>query len=173
MKEKQQLSRLRFNFGHLLDGDLGGYRDVELDYPTIQVGADVTLASLTGTFRATRTSKGIYVEGTLESVTETECTRCLETVTLPLELGLDDLFYYPPYQAPTGEYIIRDDRILDLAPLVRELSLLGVPMQVLCREECRGICSQCGQNLNHGECDCVVDDIDPRMAKLKTLLEDE
>jgi uncharacterized protein len=173
MKEKERLSRLRFNFGHLLDGDLGGFRDVELDYPTIEVGADVTLAKLQGTFRATRTSKGIYLEGTLESVTETECTRCLKAIMLPLELGLDDLFYYPPYKAPVGEYIIRDDRILDLAPLIRELSLLSIPMQVLCRDGCKGICGQCGQNLNEGECDCVVDDIDPRLAKLKTLLEDE
>ena len=173
MKEKQRLSRLRFNFGHLLDGDLGARREVELDYPHIQVGEDVRLTPLRGTFLATRTSKGLYLKGTLRSVIETECTRCLATVKLPVDIQLDDLFYHPHYMAPPGEYVVKDDGILDLAPLVRELSLLAIPMQVICQEECKGICVQCGQNLNEGQCDCEFDDVDPRLAKLQTLLDDE
>jgi uncharacterized protein len=173
MKEKQRLSKLRFNFGHLLDGDLGVRRDVELDYPSIQISEDVTLSPLKGKFRATRTSKGIYLKGKLNSVVETECTRCLETVLLPVDFELDDLYYHPPSAAPTGEFTINDDGILDLAPLIRELSLLSIPMQVYCREACKGICVQCGQNLNEGDCDCEVDDIDPRLAGLRALLETE
>lgn len=173
MKEKQRLSRLRFNFGHLLDGELGVSRDVELDYPTIQVSDDVTLSPLRGHFRATRTSRGIYLNGKLSSVIETECTRCLETVMLPIEFELDDLFYHPASTAPPGEFAVDEDGMLDLAPLIRELSLLATPMQVYCREACKGICEQCGQNLNEGVCDCEVDDIDPRLAGLKALLEGE
>ncbi|HSM59003.1 MAG TPA: DUF177 domain-containing protein [Candidatus Sulfomarinibacteraceae bacterium] len=173
MKEKQRLSRLRFNFGHLLDGELGVSRDVELDYPTIQVGDDVTLTPLRGRFRATRTSRGIYLEGDLNSIIETECTRCLEAVALPIEFELDDLFYHPASAAPPGEYAVKEDGVVDLAPLIRELSLLAVPMQVYCQEACKGICEQCGQNLNEGTCDCEVDDIDPRLAGLQALLEAE
>lgn len=173
MKAKQRPSRLRFNFGFLLDGDLGGRRDVELDYPEIDVSDDLTLSPLEGTFRATRTSKGIHLAGRLHSVIETKCTRCLATVAVPIEIALDDLFYYPASAAPSGEYKINDKGELDLAPLVRELSLLEVPMQVYCREGCKGICVQCGQNLNEGDCDCEVDDVDPRMAVLRTLLEDQ
>ncbi len=173
MREKQRLSRLRFNFGYLLDGDLGERRDIELDYPTIEVSDDVTLTPLKGKFRATRTSKGIYLKGNLKSVIETECTRCLETVLLPITFELNDLFYHPPSTAPAGEFSINDDGILDLAPLIRELSLLSIPMQVYCREACKGICVHCGQNLNEGECDCEVDDIDPRLAGLRALLEAE
>ena len=172
MKEKKRPSRLRFNFGHLLAGDLGSRRDVELDYPTIQVSEDVTLTPLTGKFRATRTSKGIHLAGRLQTVIETECTRCLAAVMLPIEVRLDDLYYHPASLAPEGEYTIDEDGILDLAPLLRELSLLEIPMQTYCRESCRGICVQCGQNLNEGDCDCVVDDIDPRLAKLKLLLDE-
>jgi uncharacterized protein len=173
MKEKQRPSRLRFNFGHLLDGDLGARREIELDYPHIEISPDVTLAPLTGKFRATRTSKGIYLSGKLASTMQTECTRCLEPVSLPIEIELDDLFYHPVSAAPPGEYSINDDGILDLAPLIRELSLLALPMQVFCRDNCKGICVQCGINLNEGECDCVFEEIDPRFAVLKQLLEDE
>ena len=173
MKEKHRLSKLRFNFGFLLDGELGARAEVELDYPTIEVSDDVTLSPLKGKFRATRTSKGIYVAGRLESVIETECTRCLDAVYMPITIKLDDLFYHPVSTAPPGEFTIDEDGILDLAPLIRELSLLEIPMQVYCREGCKGICAQCGQNLNEGECECEVDDVDPRFAVLRTLLDDE
>ena len=168
MKEKQK-SKLRFNFGHLLQGDRGGRRDVELLYPKVRVSEDVTLAPLEGKFKATRTGRGIYLKGTLHSVIETECTRCLDAVALPIAIALDDLFYYPPSAAPDGEYAISEDGILDLSPLVRELSLLEIPMQVYCRENCLGICTQCGQNLNEGECECVLEEPDPRWDALRAL----
>ena len=173
MKEKQRLSRLRFNFGHLLEGGLGARRDVELDYPDIEISEDVNLSPLKGKFRATRTSRGIYLNGKLESTIEAECTRCLDTVTLPIEIQIGDLYYHPAHTAPPGEFVINEDGILDLAPLIRELSLLAIPMQVYCRDACKGICVQCGKNLNEGECDCVFDDIDPRLAALRVLLEDQ
>lgn len=171
MKEKQRLSRLRFNFGHLLEGDLGGHRDVELDYPEIEVSEDVHLSPLRGRFRATRTSRGIYLNGALNSNIETECTRCLATISLPIVIELDDLFYYPAHTAPPGEFAVDEDRVVDLAPLIRELSLLAIPMQVYCREDCKGICVQCGANLNENPCDCVVDDVDPRLEALRALLD--
>ncbi len=170
-KEKQRLSRLRFNFGHLLEGIRGEYRDVELDYPEITFSDDVSLAPLQGTFRATRTGEGIYLSGTLTSTVEADCTRCLDTVRLPISFQLDDLFYYPASTAPPGELSVGDEGIVDLAPLIRELSLLEIPMQVYCREECKGICVECGKNLNEGPCDCVFDDIDPRLAALRVLLD--
>ena len=172
MKEKQRLSRLRFNFGHLLEADLGIHRDVELDYPEIDVSEDVSLAPLKGTFRATHTSRGIYLQGKLKSTIETECTRCLEPIALPIEIDIDDLYYYPAHTAPPGEFAIGEDGILDLAPLIRELSLLAIPMQVYCRDGCKGICVQCGKNLNEGPCDCEFDEIDPRLEALRALLDE-
>jgi uncharacterized protein len=46
-------------------------------------------------------------------------------------------------------------------------------MQVFCREECLGLCPECGKNLNDGPCDCQIDDIDPRLAALRALLDDD
>jgi iron only hydrogenase large subunit-like protein/nitrogen-specific signal transduction histidine kinase len=60
---------------------------------------------------------------------------------------------------------------IDLSPLVRELSLLESPMQPLCQPDCQGLCMVCGQNLNEADCGCEVDEIDPRLAKLRSLLE--
>lgn len=168
MKNKRP-SRLRFNFGFFLEAALGTSRTIELNYPTIQV-EDLTLSPLAGTFIATRTSEGVYLSGTLNSTLVGECVRCLEAATIPIALKLDDLFYYPPHTTPEGDYFIGDDGFIDLAPLVRELTVLETPIQPICRPDCQGLCMECGQNLNEADCDCEPDNVDPRLEALQQLL---
>ncbi len=171
MSEKR--SRLRFNFGFLLESDLGTSREMELDYPSVRVGPDLVLSPLQGKFQVTHTSKGLYLQGHLYSAIAVDCTRCLESVDTPITMQIDELYHDPAHSAPAGEYAIGDDGILDLAPLLRELSLLEIPMQAYCRADCKGICAECGQNLNEGQCDCEQEQIDPRLASLKSLLDAE
>lgn len=168
-----KLSRLRFNFGFLLEADHGTSRLIELDYPTVQLSDDVTLAPLRGTITATRTTEGIYLQGQLESAMVMECVRCLDEAIVPVEISIDELFYYPPQGAPEGEARVGDDGIIDLAPLIRDLSLLSVPIKVLCRPDCLGLCQECGTNLNLGDCSCADLEIDPRLSVLQALLETE
>lgn len=168
---KRRPSRLRFNVGFLLESAHGTRRTMEIDFPTIQVGDDVTLSPLQGKFEAIRTSGGVYVSGRLESALNVECVRCLEEMLQPITIELDDLFYYPPSTTPEGEYPVDEDGYIDLSPLVRELSLLGIPMQPICRPDCKGLCMECGQNLNVADCGCEADEIDPRLAGLRELLE--
>lgn len=165
-----KLSRLRFNFGFLLEADHGTSRLIELDYPTIQLSDDVTLSPLQGTITATRTTEGIYLQGQLESAMVMECVRCLDEATVPVEISIDELFYYPPQGAPEGEARVGDDGIIDLAPLIRDLSLLSLPIKVLCRPDCLGLCQECGANLNLGDCGCADVEIDPRLSVLQSLL---
>lgn len=165
-----KLSRLRFNFGFLLEADYGTIRRIELDYPTVKLSEDVTLTPLQGSITATRTTEGIYIQGELHSSMSLECVRCLEEAIVPVQITLDELFYYPPQHAPAGEHRVGEDGMIDLAPLIRELSLLSLPIKVLCRPDCQGLCQECGANLNLGECDCPEDAIDPRLASLAALL---
>lgn len=87
------------------------------------------------------------------------CARCLEPVKSRLEVrfefetGLDE-----------SEYI--DGYNLDVDQLIHDESLLVWPERVLCREDCKGLCSVCGQNLNVGPCGCERTKADPRMAKI-------
>lgn len=165
-----KLSRLRFNFGFLLEADYGTSRRIELDYPSIQLSDDVTLTPLKGTLTATRTTEGIYIQGQLESSMSLECVRCLDEAIVPIQFALDELYYYPPQVAPPGEHRVGDDGMIDLAPLVRELSLLALPIKVLCRPDCLGLCQECGANLNRGDCGCAENEVDPRLAVLESLL---
>jgi uncharacterized protein len=138
------------------------------------VSEDVTLTPLHGKLTATRTSEGVYVNGRFQSAIQTECSRCLEEALVPIIVEMDELFYYPPESMPHDEDAFAFDGetgFIDLGPLMRELSLLAMPTQSLCRPDCRGLCMECGQNLNEAECDCKNEEIDPRMAQLRSLLE--
>ena len=165
-----KMSRLRFNFGFMLEADFGTIRRIELDYPSIKLSDDLTLSPLKGFITATRTTEGIYIQGELESAAALECARCLTETIVPLEFTVDELFYYPPQSAPLGENRVGEDGMIDLAPLVRELSLLSLPVKVLCRDDCQGLCQECGANLNDGDCGCDSGEIDPRLAALQQLL---
>ena len=163
--------KLHFNFGSLLFGNLGEKTTVEIDYPSVKL-EDMLLAPLTGKFRASRTARGIFVKGTLRTIIEIECARCNDNYQAPAKFHLDD-HYYLKAVAPAGEYIISKNGNLDLGPLVREWAITAVPIKPICKSECQGLCVTCGQNLNHGTCDCEDDDIDPRLAILKQLLEEK
>lgn len=164
-------ANLRFNFGFLIEASVGTSRTVELSYPSIILENDLTLTPLTGKFQAVRNSKGIYINGLLHSLIEVDCARCLDSINLPISIELSDLFYYPPSSAPDGEFTVGEDGFLDMGPLVRQLSLLEVPMQPFCQPDCKGFCSSCGQNLNEGQCACEHEDIDPRFESLRKLLD--
>ena len=73
---KSRPSRLRFNFGFLLEAPIGTFREVELNYPSVQVVQDMTLVPLTGSFLATRISEGVYLSGELHSNISQQCVRC-------------------------------------------------------------------------------------------------
>ncbi len=68
-------------------------------------------------------------------------------------------------------FFIDEAHRLDLEDPMREYALLSIPMLPLCREDCKGLCPQCGANLNDGPCDCDTEQVDDRLAALKHLLE--
>jgi len=98
------------------------------------------------------------------------CDRCLEEVTVPIEIAFEREF---PIENATlvmeeldeAEYI--DGLILDTDQLVYDEMLVNWPMKVLCKEDCKGICYKCGCNLNERTCDCDRTVVDPRMAAIQ------
>jgi uncharacterized protein len=168
----KRTTQLRFNFGFLLETHFGATRDIELDYPSIQVTEDLLLEPLQGVFQASRTTRGIYVSGMLQTNIDIECGRCLEQSAIPTPIELDELFYYPPNTAPPGEPVVGEDGFIDLGPIVRDLVLLEVPLHPLCRPDCRGLCPECGENLNDAGCECEQGEVDDRLRLLRDALDE-
>jgi uncharacterized protein len=123
-------------------------------------------------------SAQIEVSGEIEATPLIDCTRCLQPVEHKLKFPFEAVFVQPEDFAADRERevqgddlkvdILEDDSI-DLNQIVREQLLLEMPTQLLCSEDCKGLCDRCGTNLNNGECRCKEDDIDPRWAALKNL----
>jgi len=122
-----------------------------------------------------RDSRGPHLSGHFATQVRLECTRCLGSVELTIEADFDDTFVDEEAADP-GEFEIiaefLDESLagdsVDLAEVLREQILLELPEQVFCREDCRGLCSKCGQNRNLVDCN-GCEDIDPRWAVLKDL----
>jgi uncharacterized protein len=111
-------------------------------------------------------SGGIDAEGTVRAPWVGICRRCTEPVTGELTITVRERFA-DATPAEDDLYPIVDDSI-DLGPLVRDAIVLDLPMAPLCREDCRGLCPQCGADRNEGDCGCVAPR-DPRWANLDVL----
>jgi uncharacterized protein len=132
---------------------------------------DLEVDFLRGTIRVVRVRGGLFVQGIVKSQLCLECVRCLESFVLPITLELEEIFRLPGAGlSPDVSYAVGDDGWLDLAPLLREYAWVAIPMKPLCHPDCKGLCPQCGANLNLESCTCESARIDPRLALLKDLL---
>ncbi len=161
---------LRLNVGFLLHQSVGFSRKFEFDHPSVKVAGEVEVAALHGALHLTRTAQGLYTEGRLQAQLPLECVRCLKTHIQTLKIDIGELFVFPPERAVDPLLVIPESGILDLNPLLREHVLLDLPMRPLCRQDCKGLCPVCGNDLNEEACSHPVSTIDPRLAALKSLL---
>ena len=140
---------------------------------TYRVAAPVDLS-----FEIHKDKEKFRLVGRVKTELELPCSRCLELFRFPVdapfdirflpaaELGAGEEREVPEEDLETSYY--KDDQI-DLNDLLREQFYLALPMKPLCREDCKGLCPQCGTNLNAGTCDCSPVWEDPRLAPLKAL----
>lgn len=113
--------------------------------------------------------------GTLDYVLEIPCSRCNEAVEVPLHIELSQRYISAETSAQFTEADdceVFSDYLLDLTNLVNDEMVLGIPMKVLCKEDCKGLCPTCGHNLNLGPCECKAEDSDSRWDALKALLKE-
>jgi uncharacterized protein len=162
---------IRFDVSVLTKARLGASLTLNVDTGP-QSLTDLDVDFLRGTIRVVRVRGGLLVQGIVESQLCLECVRCLEFFALPITLELEEIFRLPGAGASTPDvpYAVGDDGWLDLAPLLREGAWVAIPMKPLCHADCKGLCPQCGANLNLESCTCESAGIDPRLALLKDLL---
>ena len=99
------------------------------------------------------------------------CSRCAESFKKDFQVEIEHLLANNLINEDNDEYIVVENSMLDLSSLICEDVIFSLPLRFLCDEECKGLCSRCGKNLNNGPCDCKKE-VDPRMAALLSLLED-
>lgn len=178
------IDNLRFNVAQLMKDPVGSYRYVDVAADIQELAPDSELAesdepsTLAGRVRMMRTNQGVLVQGNLLGEAHVACARCLAPVPVDLDVQVEEVFV-PTVDMATGRSIkpeeedealwIDEHHILDLSEVLRQDVMLELPPHVLCKEDCRGLCPECGTNLNEASCDCKPD-IDPRWSSLTDLL---
>lgn len=166
---------LKLNVGFLLKEGAGYTRQFTFDEPGEIRLDEVTIHDLEGALRLTRTPQGIVVQGVLHAQTDVECVRCLRPCECLVEVPFEELFVLPNHpeaSKPANPYVIDEGGFIDLKPILREEGILAVPIQMLCEPDCKGLCPQCGKNLNEGACECDLEHRDPRFDSLRKLLDE-
>lgn len=122
----------------------------------------------------------VLVRGRVAGSVALECSRCLKGFLLPLDGEVETYLEVSDEEAAEADHELSreemDTRIvekgrIDLRDIVAEQVHLAVPVKTLCRDECRGLCSHCGVDLNSGDCSCGEDQTDSRWDALKELKE--
>lgn len=115
----------------------------------------------------------VYLDIDVSFVFYGVCDRCAEDVEKEFSFNVSKIIVEQlQNEKDDDDYIIVKNRELDLDELINEEVSLSLPNKILCKEDCKGLCSQCGTNLNVKKCDCKKS-IDPRMEALLQLLDEE
>lgn len=172
---------MKFNVAQLLKAAPGASREYELDEDITGIDADLdVIAPLLGKVRFLRLGEGILVTGRVKTRVRVPCRRCLGDAEVPVELQLEEQFR-PSIDIISGHPIPVEDgqeeatrtdehHMLDLTEVVRQNLVLAIPMSVLCKADCLGLCPACGRNLNDGDCGCQPAGGDSRLSVLRDLL---
>jgi len=170
---------LTWNVSGLLAEDPGATRDYEVAGVTIDLGEELRQADpIEGHVRLARTNRGLLVIADLATSLQAQCSRCLRDIEVPIEIFIEeealptiDFHSGAPVTAGPGEeesIRLTDHHELDLEGAVREAIILAEPIAPLCRENCPGLCTACGERLDEGTHDHPSDDIDPRLEALRS-----
>lgn len=146
-------SLLKINVGFIVHQSIGYYRDFDFDIPSISLEPDFVLNKLGGSIRITRTPQGLLLEAKMKAATPAECVRCLETFSQSLDVEFSELYAFDRRSVTESGLILPENGYINLAPVLREFMLLDIPIQALCKEDCKGLCLECGTNLNLSTCE--------------------
>ena len=166
--EIENLSKAGRNFAREYQAD-----DLTFDAQELRL---VEPVRVTGRIR--RKAEAVELRGKLATRVAVPCGRCLKSVEFPIEVEFTERF--TPAVAWKNEeqheldpedldLAVFDGQAIELDDLVKEEIVLAMPGHTLCREECKGLCPNCGNDLNESSCDCAANQIDSRWEKLKDL----
>lgn len=144
---------------------LGPIQEFKMDYKIVE--------PLHGKVFVQPVDEGVLVRGDLKGVVSVPCNRCAEDATVTINTDFSEYEEIPPEPNSKDEgqkgcivYQMHAP-MLNLAEVGWEQFMLSLPVQPLCKDDCKGLCPECGANLNLDECSCKSETGDPRMAALR------
>lgn len=158
------------NVGFLISAAAGTSRDFTFDYERMRLGDDLTVTDFAGTATFSRTQQGLLLQGEFSAKLDLDCVRCLEGYTQAISWTFTDLYAFDKRSLSESNLLVPEEGKIDLAPLLREYALLEVPIRPICKPDCKGLCPECGENLNRVDCGHQPARDESPFAALKDLL---
>jgi uncharacterized protein len=167
-----------YNVAQLLKEPVGASRSYELnenlDGPAPLEG------QVHGRVQLLHTHQGVLVRAEVETQVALSCSRCVASFVNPVQETVEEEFF-PTIDVNTGNRVplpeeadatfqIDASHLLDLTEMLRQCVITSTPMKPLCQPQCRGLCRDCGANLNLEQCGCSASPQDPRWGALTQLL---
>lgn len=120
-----------------------------------------------------KSSTGVVsLSASAQFTVSTQCAKCAKDISRKLSVPVEHLLISHLNDEDNDDYILVENMVLDLDELVQEDVFLSLPTRFLCKDDCRGLCPYCGQDLNEKDCGCKKP-VDPRLAALQQLLSDD
>ena len=115
----------------------------------------------------------LYLELDADVSFKTECARCLDSVSVHHPFAVNEVFSKTiTSDLEEDDVTVLESGNIDLCEVVDKAFVGSLPISFLCKDDCEGLCPQCGINLNYESCSCADDNTDPRLAALKQFLKD-
>ncbi len=113
----------------------------------------------------------LMLTGAMNVLLKGSCNRCLADVNVPVSLSIEATVVKPDgfHEIDEDEQYFMNGYEMDAEALIHNEMIMSLPMKVLCRKTCKGLCPVCGKNLNDGECGCDTFVPDPRMAAISDI----
>ena len=112
----------------------------------------------------------VSVSATADFKYHTQCDRCLKPIVIEGSVPVDHILVPELSGEESGEYIVCSNQTLDLDELAVSNIILSLPMKHLCSDDCKGLCPECGRNLNEGPCGCGEKYVNPAFESLKDMI---
>ena len=159
----------RINVGFIIHEEVGYSHEIPFELDKVRL-EDLELKDFEGSVHIGRTPQGLVVLGKFSGDTTLECVRCLKEFAHRLVWEVTELYAFNAKSVSESELILPDDAHIDLAPLLREYALLEVPINPLHDPDCKGLCPECGEDLNLRDCGHRTETNDSPFSALKKLL---
>lgn len=167
------MSSLRINISGLSEGQ----HSYALSSPASEIGLDERFDEpVEVSVELEKTHRDIFLSARVRAGGMFTCDRCLEDFRRRMDATYEQVYLLSPQEQPaTGEENVEvvvlsaDTNIIDIGEDARQFLLLKLPIKMLCKDDCAGLCPSCGTNLNQSSCDCSLEETDPRWDALKNL----
>jgi DUF177 domain-containing protein len=159
----------RINVGFIVHEEIGYTHEFWFDVEKAVLD-DLELRNVIGSVQVGRTQQGLVVQGNFSGDTTLQCVRCLNDFSHHMEWEFTELYAFNDKSVSELGLILPDSAQIDLAPLIREYAILEIPISPIHDPDCKGLCIECGQDLNIKDCGHNQHPDESPFSELKNLL---